>query len=125
MIELKTIMTTPEETSVISDGTPLPIIPAIRPGLGAVRTGLNRLRRKIKWGERIRRLMTGARPVAKTAPKIPIPQGKMNTQSRTMLERLPPIIPAIASPGAPSLRTKQRMRLLSINAGANRRITCR
>ena len=42
-------------------------------------------------------LITGAMPVASTAPKIPIPHGKINSQSRATLERLPAIIAAMAS----------------------------
>ena len=42
-------------------------------------------------------LIKGASPVANTAPKIPMPQGKMNTQSSTTLEKLPPSMAAMES----------------------------
>lgn len=70
-------------------------------------------------------LMRGARPVAKTAPKMPIPQGKRNTQSSTTLEKLPVSMAAMASWGAPSLRTKHSSRLLARKAGAKSRSTRR
>ena len=67
--------------------------------------------------------ITGASPVAKTAPNIPILQGNINTQSRRMFERLPVTVEAIARRGAPSLRTKHTSTLLSVNAGENSRST--
>ena len=70
-------------------------------------------------------LITGAMPVASTAPKIPMPHGKINSQSRATLERLPAIIAAMASCGAPSLRIKHNSALFKINAGAKSNITCK
>ena len=115
----------PEETSVTRDGTPLDRMPQKRRNSGLHFVRWNWFFFRMKCGERIIMLMIGARPVAKTAPKIPIRQGKMKTQSSTMLEKLPPSIAAIESWGAPSLRTKQSSTLFSRKAGANRRITCR
>ena len=70
-------------------------------------------------------LRMGAQPVASTAPRIPMPRGKMNTQSSTTLDRLPTIMAVMASWGAPSLRTKHSRTLFMRNAGENRRITRR
>ncbi len=50
--------------------------------------------------------MTGETPVASTAPKMPIPKGKIKNQSMTTLARLPVTVAAMDSWGAPSLRTK-------------------
>ena len=119
------MMTIPEEASVTREGAPLERMrPSVRPwGLQA--TGWKLFFRRKKWGERMAMLMMGARPVANTAPKIPMPQGKMNTQSSTTLERLPPIMAAMESWGAPSLRTKHSSTLFIKKAGENSKITRR
>lgn len=69
--------------------------------------------------------MIGASPVATAAPTIPMPQGKIITQSSTTLESEPMIMALMASRGAPSLRTKPSRTLLSRNAGPNDMITRR
>ena len=115
----------PEETSVTREGTPLDRIRAVLRSWGLQGTGRNWFFFRKKCGDRIPMLMMGASPVANTAPKMPMPQGKMNTQSSTTLDRLPPIIAAMASWGAPSLRIKHSSTLFIKNAGANSRITRR
>ena len=79
MIVLNTIITIPDETSVISEGRPLEKIPSASfPDiLHFLRWNWFFLLKR--YGERTNMLMTGAIPVASTAPKMPIPKGNMNT----------------------------------------------
>ena len=77
MMLFSTIMTMPEENSVTSEGRPS--------DRTAPTTGRRKARRRRakparrRCSDRMARLIQGARPVAKTAPKMPIWQGKMNT----------------------------------------------
>ena len=63
--------------------------------------------------------------VAMAAPNMPSPSGYMNTQSSTTLERLLVSMPAMASRGAPSLRTKACRVLFNKKKGAKQRMVRR
>ena len=116
---LKVIMTTAPESWSSSEGTPrASTCPAVR-SRGRTWRRWKPRRRPSQWGDWTMTPMTGEKPVASTAPKMPIPQGKMKNQSMTTLARLPLRVAAMASWGAPSLRTKQTSTSLHKNAGAN------
>ena len=114
---LKIIITIPEENSIISDGKPSDNI-----DFAMLKAGFVLIMRKvffflIKCIERIERLITGERQVANTAPNIPHFVTKINTQSSRTFEKLPTIIPVVASFGFPSFLTKQITILLSMKNG--------
>ena len=73
------MMTIPEETSVTRDGMPLDKMPEASAHvlLNLLFIKRNRFCFRMKKGDKIIRLTTGARPVASTAPKIPMLSGKM------------------------------------------------
>ena len=75
---LKAMITTPEDTSVISDGTPAEQMAASNRGCGRLRTGRNRGLRRRNPAASTPMLISGAKPVASAAPKMPSPSGKMN-----------------------------------------------
>ena len=78
MMALNTIITMPEDIWASRDGKPRErVMPHRRPS-GLVRSRWKPLSFFSQWGAMIRIPITGARPVANTAPKIPMPQGKMN-----------------------------------------------
>ena len=72
-------MTIPEETSVIREETPRERIPRVCFPLKAHRTGRKLFFRRRKWVEEMRIPMQGATQVAKAAPNIPMPRGKIKT----------------------------------------------
>ena len=75
MMKLNSTSTRPEDSSEIREGAPSmtcsPVPRKFRPDRRGTRVRFR------KWPERMTRLITGARPVANTAPNIPMPQGKM------------------------------------------------
>ena len=79
MILLNMMMTMPEEISVIRDGSPLEKIPSESLAESLHLTRWNWFFFVSRYGDCTRILITGASPVASTAPKIPIPSGNMNT----------------------------------------------
>ena len=69
----------PEESSVISDCTPMDNMPPkVLPSCLALTIWKLFFLRNL-YMLSMQRLMTGESPVARIAPKMPIPSGKMNT----------------------------------------------
>ena len=93
--KLNTIRTIPVEISVKNDGKPLAIIPPIALPEIFVLTTWKVFFFLMKYCIVKIKLKTGDKHVASTAPNIPIPNGKINNQSRNMLDILPTIMAII------------------------------